>query len=139
MYARNYGDENDMQSISHSEYNIPDNYRGTAFSADELPFITDAEYKPSDKSDQHTQPAACPCPFIKEEDKSCGEAEKSHKDKPKHKGILGGILSRFDNGFALDDLLIIGLILILLNGDRDGCPENRDEVIILLALLLLGT
>lgn len=139
MYARNYGDENDVQSFSHSEYNIPDNYRGNAFSADELPFITDTGDKPSDKSEQNTQPAACQCPLIKEEDKSCGEGEKCHKEEPKRKGLLGGILSRFDNGFALDDLLIIGLILILLNGDRDGCPENRDEVIILLALLLLGT
>lgn len=54
--------------------------------------------------------------------------------KPPGRGILGGI---FDN-FELDDLLLIGILLILLN-DRDDCGGSNDLLPLLAIMLLFGS
>lgn len=53
-------------------------------------------------------------------------------------GILRDLLSRFERGFELDDWLLIGLILLLLHSDKNECDNSRDEIIIILAFLLLS-
>lgn len=117
MYARSYGVEENPQDYTKGENIIPANYSGNAFLPD-----------PPEKPDEATTETPCPIPNTD-----------TKKDEPHRSGgLFSGILSRFDKGFELDDLLIIGLILLLLNGDKSGCAENRDEVIIILALLLLG-
>ncbi len=146
MYARNYSGENAQQSFTRGEYNIPANYHGNAFTADEVPCINEKEpiHENPPCSDSQTenecqsdQGGGCLLDVENQPCTKCQSSKCNHEEKER-KGLLGGLLSRFDKGFELDDLLIIGLILILMNGDKKGCAENRDEVIILLALLLLG-
>ena len=166
MYARKYGDDNKQQSFSRGEYTIPANYAGNAFTADEIPDLgyaksekqvsEDIENNPeastpihcSEKDEIHAefhQPcseyAMCqtePCkqnsPCAKE-NAQCGNA---YKQEEPRRGIFRDLLARFDRGFELDDLLLIGLIILLLNSDKNECESSRDEIIILLAFLLLS-
>lgn len=146
MYARKYQENEPVPPFHKGEYNIPANYHGNLFSLDGdlQKDIPDDPNKSCLKSVPEAVPQKCedsqidagviPCPT---ESEPSAESDR-HCESEGKKGLLGRILSRFDKGFSLDDLLIIGLILILLNGDKSKCPENRDEIIILLALLLLG-
>lgn len=143
MYARNYSDTENKQSFNRGDYTIPADYRGNAFTADEVPKVDTSCHIACEE----TAPICEICGNTDtgdtcEIENSIAPASKSPdcpNDKGEgRKGLFGKILSKFDRGFELDDLLIIGLIVILLNGDKSKCPENRDEIIILLALLLLG-
>ncbi len=144
MYARNYSETENKQSFNRGEYTIPADYRGNAFTADEVPNADDSYDIPC----METVPMCERCKNAAPEDTcqkeknitSCPTqtTECTSDEGEERKGLFGKILSRFDRGFELDDLLIIGLILILLNGDKSKCPEKRDEIVILLALLLLG-
>ena len=57
------------------------------------------------------------------------------RDNRRSRGLLDGIFSRFGS-FELDDLLLIGLIL-LLSGRSDDCDDNGDDLLLILGLLLL--
>ncbi|MBQ8248824.1 MAG: hypothetical protein IJY93_02940 [Clostridia bacterium] len=161
MYARKYGDDNTQQSFRRGEYTIPANYAGNAFTADEIPDLSYTKSEaPPDEAAKNTcdviceekneitdapQPLCCEdamcqkepckqnCPCLKESEQ-CTDA---NKEEPR-RGIFRDLLGRFDRGFELDDLLLIGLIILLLNSDKDECESSRDEIIILLAFLLLS-
>ncbi len=162
MYARKYSDDNKQQSFRRGEYTIPANYAGNAFTADEIPDIdcTIAEL-PQDEAAKNTCNIICEeksentiaeqqiccenaanqteyctqnCPCAKEK----AECTENGKEEEPRRGIFRDLLGRFDRGFELDDLLLIGLIILLLNSDKDECEGSRDEIIILLALLLLS-
>lgn len=147
MYARNYQENETVQPFRKGEYNVPANYHGSVFSVDESPCkdthedsnkgcpISAPEPELHRCEDCKRDKSVVPCPLESDHGETSNETPCESERK---KGIFSGILSRFDKGFELDDLLIIGLVLILLNGDKAKCPENRDEIIILLALLLLG-
>ncbi len=117
----------DMQSFERDGYNIPANYRGNAFTLDEPPCDTEALCE-----------SDCCAPEIEAAPPKClSEAQRVDDCKGAHDkqgGLLSGILGRFSRGFELDDILLIGLIILLLQNDCD----RRDETVILLALLLLG-
>ncbi len=115
-----------MQSFEMGGYSIPANYRGNAFTLDEPPTDT----CPAGCESAATEIEAAPPKCLSEAQRE-SECERSHS---KQNGILSGILGRFSRGFELDDILLIGLIVLLLQND---C-ERRDETVILLALLLLG-
>ena len=118
----------DMQSFEMGGYSIPANYRGNAFTLDEPPTPTNE----SECEECHTcEIEAAPPKCLSEA--QCKDDCKRGSDK-KDGGLLSGILGRFSRGFELDDILLIGLIVLLLQSD---C-ERRDETVILLALLLLG-
>ncbi len=147
MYARNYSENEKPQTFRRGDYNIPANYHGNVFTADEAPNADATEDVEVCCRTEVRESELCRCDDCPKEKiiesyplESCPQEINDSKpcETERKKGLFSGILSRFDKGFELDDLLIIGLILILLNGDKSKCPENRDEIIILLALLLLG-
>lgn len=117
------------QSFERDGYSIPANYRGNAFTLDEPPCEEELAEHPncSECSYKDAAPPKC-IPEVRHQ---------NHSDKVPQKhggGLLSGIFDRFSRGFELDDILLIGLIILLLQND---C-ERRDETVILLALLLLG-
>ena len=133
MYAQQNSDSEiitgSTQRFERDGYSIPANYRGNAFTLDEPPCEEEsAEYQDCSEC---TYKDAAPPKFIPE------ARHKDYSDKVPQKhgsGLLSGIFDRFSRGFELDDILLIGLIILLLQND---C-ERRDETVILLALLLLG-
>ena len=130
MYAQqNDSDEKhvDMQSFEMGGYNVPANYRGNAFTLGEPPTLTNTS-----ECDE-----CCTAEIEAAPPKCLSEAQRENvceKEHVKQSGLLSGILGRFSRGFELDDIILIGLIVLLLQND---C-ERRDETVILLALLLLG-
>ncbi len=167
MYARNYGDDSGMQSFKRGEYSIPANYSGNAFTADEIPDLKNiqaeiSENEPISKADfpviteqkeenptfgiptekNYHPPLETPCmrgyqcPTEHHEHGECC-VNQQESEKPR-KGIIRDLLTRFERGFELDDLLLIGLIILLLNSGTDDCDGSRDEIIILLAFLLIS-
>lgn len=85
------------------------------------------------------------CPHCKKEEPKheydCSHAQITCLDDQRENsrgGILRDLLSRFERGFELDDWLLIGLILLLLHSDKNECDSSRDEIIIILAFLLLS-
>lgn len=119
----------DIQSFERDGYNIPANYRGNAFTLDE---------PPTDTGVPECDDCLCVSEIEAAPPKCLSEAQRGNdceKTPDKHGGgLLSGILGRFSRGFELDDILLIGLIILLLQNDCD----RRDETVILLALLLLG-
>ncbi len=168
MYARNYGDDGRMQSFKRGEYSIPANYAGNAFTADEIPDfkntpdgIGESEIIPEAASPVNTElkeeeaqvftipkeekkivPPVQPCMQggrCPVEHHECHESCINHHESEKpRRGIFHDLLTRFERGFELDDLLLIGLIILLLNSGKDDCDGSRDEIIILLAFLLIS-
>ena len=167
MYARNYGDDDRMQSFKRGEYSIPANYAGNAFTADEIPdlkntpgeihvneCIPEIASSMNDEQKEETpnftfptnekevpspaQPCIRSCPYSTEY-RECHESHISpHEPEKPRKGIFHDLLTRLERGFELDDLLLIGLIILLLNSGKDDCDSSRDEIIILLAFLLIS-
>ena len=152
MYARSYGDEENIQTFRRGQYSIPANYAGNAFTADEEPDIREnsSENTAADNTGPESVINPCEtcgaeplkreplpetvCPCAAQPHEKHAECDTREKERS---GLLGGILSRFERGFELDDWLLIGLIILLVNGDKKGCDDSRGEIIILLALLLL--
>lgn len=58
------------------------------------------------------------------------DCRNDHNDRG---GLLGGLLGRFRN-LEFDDLLLLGLFILLIN-DRDGDCDNNDELLLILGLL----
>lgn len=126
MYAQSNGD---MQSFRRGEHIIPANYAGNAFTLDDDP-KTDGSLIDTDADaiTAYNEELVPPTPEAKQDD-----AVPAFAKKDKEPGLLSGIFTRLSRGFELDDILLIGLILLLLQGE---C-ERRDETVILLALLLI--
>ncbi len=127
MYAQQ---NDDIQSFRRGEHIIPANYAGNAFTLDEEPCL-------SEETLIHRDDIPCP---VAETASPKKETEAQYEDsavtchvKERENGLLSGLFSRLSRGFELDDILLIGLIILLLQSD---C-ESRDETVILLALLLL--
>lgn len=144
IYARNYGSGN-SKGFSHGEYNIPANYVGTAFTADEassLGTVEEAasyEYVPKDseiaeKVISEAKPESGPT----KEALCVGFQKADHKESgaPKE-SLLRSLLSRFERGFEFDDLLLLGLILLLLQSGSGDRGKNKDEMVLILAFLFL--
>ena len=127
MYAQQ---NDDIQSFRRGEHMIPANYAGNAFTLDEEPCPTPETIIVQDDIPCPSSETALP---DKEVGAQCERVTDSHFEKSQEKGLLSGLFSRLSRGFELDDILLIGLIILLLQSD---C-ENRDETVILLALLLL--
>ncbi len=127
MYAQQ---NDDMQSFRRGEHIIPANYAGNAFTLDEEPCL-------SEDTVIHQDDILCPvaesASLEKETEAQYENSTISCSEKEGERGLLSGLFSRLSRGFELDDILLIGLIILLLQSD---C-ENRDETVILLALLLL--
>lgn len=132
MYAQQNGDalapRENMQTFERGGVVVPANYKGNAFTLDEVPCEAqsdECEACINDLPEIQATPPRCP-----------SEAKcQSECTPPKTgRGLLSGIFDRFSRGFELDDILLIGLIILLLQNDCD----RRDETVILLALLLLG-
>lgn len=109
---------------------VPENYSGNAFSASE-----DKEDKiiESDIPEEVSQTSA---DSVSEAIKEGGEDESVESFKPVQKGFrLPGfkfdIGKIFSGGFGFEELLIIGLILLI---SQNG--KGDDDIILLLALLL---
>lgn len=127
MYAQQ---NDDIQSFRRGEQMIPANYAGNAFTLDEEPCPTPETII---VQDDITCQIAESAPPDNESVSECERTADSHSPQKEEKGLLSGLFSRLSRGFELDDILLIGLIILLLQSD---C-ENRDETVILLALLLL--
>lgn len=133
MYAQQSDDtefiNNSTQSFERDGYSIPANYRGNAFTLDEPPCEDECRDQPTCSECSYKE--AAPPEYIPEarHQKDCDKVPQKHGG-----GLLSGIFDRFSRGFELDDILLIGLIILLLQNDCD----RRDETVILLALLLLG-
>ena len=137
MYARTYNDGNETLNTKKAEYNIPSNYRGTAFDTDSMEGLRSG----SDKDENTASEVQCV---------GTAEAEKDYDDSPhlqdseacekpsRKKGLLGGILSRIGRDLELDDIILIGLIALILLEKKEDKDGGADEIIILLALLLFG-
>ena len=137
VYMRSYDDSDSVQSFRRGDYTIPANYAGNAFTADEPPVINEAKEK-ADGVQTEVCEAQPP-------EKSCELCQDISEDKLrdfKHKGetgggLLRGLFSRIENGLDFDDILLIGLIILLIRENRDSGSKN-DEIVILLAVLLLS-
>ena len=127
MYAQQNGD---MQSFRRGEYSIPANYRGNAFTLDEVPTVSHTEE--SEQCEAPTPQIIQSAPPKELSEARCADVCVNVPPK-REGGLISDLLSRFTRGFELDDLLLIGLIILLLQNDCD----RRDETVILLALLLL--
>ncbi len=133
MYAQQNGNSeiinNNAQSFERDGYSIPANYRGNAFTLDEPPYEGEPTEYTSCSESTYKEAAPPKCIPEARHQSSCDKVPQKHGS-----GLLSGIFDRFSRGFELDDILLIGLIILLLQND---C-ERRDETVILLALLLLG-
>ena len=73
------------------------------------------------------------------EDDDYREHRELHRDEKEHKtdsGLLSGILNRFRH-LEFDDLLLLGLIILLWTGrDEEGC-DNSDDLLLILGLLFI--
>lgn len=69
-------------------------------------------------------PPPCPIPEPRPPEPPC-------PPKPPGRGIFGGIFDKFE----LDDLLLIGILLLLLNDREDS--EGQNDLLPLLAMLFL--
>lgn len=172
MYTRSHSNENE-QSFRRGEYSIPANYRGNAFSADEIPNLENYINKPPESTDfteeninsqkdkyqelntsqqisphnyEHIKTTDLPyreekeeteCSSCNVECKNC-ENKSKRKDNNSEKGLLGSLLSRFNRGFSIDDWLLIGLVILLLEGGSDDDESHRGEIIAALAFLFLS-
>lgn len=85
---------------------------------------------------QFHPPEAQSCPHIDQCDlREPHDACVPTKERPR--GILDGLFSRFGNNFNLDDLLLIGLILLLSSGQFGNDCDNNDDLLLILGLLLI--
>lgn len=138
MYMRNYGDNDGMQSFRRGEYTIPANYKGNAFSADEPPVDCKDDLQiPDSTSDAAPEQAqadriACQATAPNQSAEICTKSIcESESSNPRES------LTNIGNAFpAFDDLLLIGLILLLFRENRE-CDGKNSDIIPLLAILLL--
>ncbi len=143
IYARNYGSGN-SQDFSRGEYNIPANYVGTAFTTDKTSSQSPEEavhyeYAPKDSELLKESISESKAESDHLEEALCAGLQKSH---PKESGapkesLLRSLLSRFERGFEFDDLLLLGLIFLLLQGGSGDRGKNKDEMVLILAFLFL--
>lgn len=127
MYAQQ---NDDMQSFRRGEHIIPANYAGNAFTLDEEPCMEEApQILDIPRTEVHTDAPSAP-----QKSEPCESKDTAQCEKKQERGLLSDLLSRFSRKFELDDILLIGLIILLLQNDCDV----RDETVILLALLLLS-
>lgn len=131
---RSYDDGEAVQSFRRGDYTIPANYAGNAFTADEPPIESMVEDQTTsnaaDPEENSPTESACQSYRKKDETNTCDAASK------KKDGLISGLISRIERGFEFDDILLIGLIVLLIRENKDCCEKN-DEIIILLAILLL--
>ncbi len=132
------------QSFRRGSYNIPASYAGNAFSSDFSPTEEELRANSPDLGDEGDCPQTEPCDSCKEECElakidvcSSSEAPPDVKreascEGEKRRSLLGELFGKSEGGFELDDLILIGLILLL---SRDG--ENNGDTLILLAFLLI--
>lgn len=132
MYTRSYQSD-DGRSFRRGEYNIPANYKGNAFMADEVPHIDEAQ--PAERVDEEIKPRKAD--DMAESVETVCRTDGSKKPDKAREGILRSVISRFERGFEFDDLLLIGLILLMLHGEKRDGDKNNDEMILILALLFL--
>ena len=123
MYRQNAGDSGEQMTFRRGEYNIPANYRGNAFTADEIPTAVS-----NNEVTAETQMTECEA--AKEQAEGCDLPCETENKRPHSPSLLYGIGS--------DDILIVGLILLLMQRDRDDSSDRSDIMPILLLLLLLG-
>ncbi len=126
LYARNYENQS-TGNYKSSEYNIPANYRGNAFNAD---ISTEYEH-PHEVSSEKCRDSDIGniVPTLK--------SEYSEHASPKT-GLLRSLISRFERGFALDDLILIALILLILQSGSNDTKIGKDETLLILGFLFLS-
>lgn len=105
---------------------IPPNYKGNAFDTAEEQLNNEKEQEPRDCSNCSGCTKCAP--------DQCSNNQQENMPKCKEeKGILGSLLSRRDgSSFALDDIILGGLIVLLLNSHAD------DELLLVLVLLFIS-
>ncbi len=66
-------------------------------------------------------------------------SQKSHlkESGAPRESLLRSLLSRFERGFEFDDLLLLGLILLLLQSGSGDRKDSKDEMVLILAFLFL--
>ena len=127
LYARNYENQS-TGSYKSGEYNIPANYRGNAFNAD--------------ISSEYEHPRNEPCEKCSDQD-MCENTPEPQKIEcsehaPPKTGLLRSIISRFERGFELDDLILIALILLILQSGNGDSKIGKDETLLILGFLFLS-
>lgn len=134
MYMRSYDDGEAVQSFRRGDYTIPANYAGNAFTADEPPIESMVEDQTTSNAaePEENSPTESACQSYREKDETNTCDAKSKKEGR----LISGLVSRIERGFEFDDILLIGLIILLIRENKD-CREKNDEIIILLAILLL--
>jgi len=119
MYVQSPNDGADAVSFRRDKYNIPANYRGNAFTADEIPMaVNDIDENNTFESQVKTEDRTLP-------------SEKCEKET--EHGLIRSIFK--DTGLNSDDLLILGLLLIFTKNGRD---KGSDLLPLLILLLLMG-
>ena len=138
MYSRTYSDSSSDDHYEQKRCDIPANYRGNAFVNDTLEERKDLpdgesnndvqschanKCEKNERSDRRGCPACLEC--LQSKERSSG-------------GLLSGLLSGLGRDIEFDDIILVGLIILILLEKKRGCSENSDEMLILLAFLLLG-
>ncbi len=140
MYKGTYEESDIPRSFNVGEYSIPANYRGNAFTAGEIPIENSNGYCETVREDYEYDRV----PGVDREKCSCEERHNeivADNRKSKNDRHETGLLSRLLNGFGrdieFDDILLIGLVVLILHEKKNGCNQSSDEVLILLVILFL--
>lgn len=121
MYSRN--SNTDSRSTHRS---VPPDYRGNAFDSAGNRKEPHIDVKPNDTRDDEMKVHSSP---PHEEEDTCKPVACEREES---KGILGSLFrSGSGKEFAIDDILLIGLIILLFNSHAD------DELLLILALLFI--
>ena len=122
-------------------YNIPANYSGSAFKTEDIkteaPLSEELNSIGSSASEAVNESAsACvsePCTD------SLPPSLHGKKERGAQKeSLFRTLLSRFERGFEFDDLILLGLILLILQGENDCNKNSKDEIILILGFLFLA-
>ena len=101
--------------------------QGSSFSCS-----SSGEYHSKDRSDDFAVPKDDSCIYSEDSHNECengsGICEVSCEDKKKSEGFLSNI---FGEKFSLEDLIFIGILILLVSGKAD------DEIMLIIGLLLL--
>ena len=101
---------------------------------------------PYDQNHPH-EDTACPydqnhpredtaCPYDQNQPHEDAAAEHCDGNDSGSSGLISGLLNRFRH-LDFDDLLLLGLIILLWNGRDDNEHENNDDLLLILGLLFI--
>ena len=76
------------------------------------------------------------CPYDQNHPREDAAAEHCDGNDSGSSGLISGLLNRFRH-LDFDDLLLLGLIILLWNGRDDNDRENNDDLLLILGLLFI--